>query len=114
MSAYPVKSKITEGKLDTLLPTDDPDADERVKEFRPLGDGRLNRVNSFIRCMWALTTTSLAVYRGGHGLTNRVCEGSGSSSQGDEPEYGDGLPTISQGVTGGAAQGIMRKRLHAL
>ena len=43
-------------------------------------------VKSFMRGMRAVTMTSLAVCRGGHGLTKKESQEVGVSSQDDEPK----------------------------
>ena len=106
---YSEKGKITEGDLDRLvLATDANTADSAAWVV-----ARWTRPRWF-RGMWALSTTSLVAYRGRHGLTKKESQGVGSSSQDDKPGPGDGLPTISQGATGAAAEDIVVKRLHAL
>ena len=52
-----------------------------VWELREMGDAEVDRVQSFVRGMWALTTTSLVAYTSRHGLTKKECEGAGTSSQ---------------------------------
>ena len=77
-------------------------------------DSEVDRVTSFVKGMWALTTTSLATYTGRHGMSKKDREGAKRSSLDAALEASDGLPAVSQRAIGAAFEEVVRRRLHAL